>query len=261
MLLGVVVTSAMTKSRIKMLLIAAVLTLTFIGPLWTLVTGKINLDADWRTANRESAHIAPNPKTTPEAVIQVYSARAFSWRGLFAVHTWIAVKAKNAPQFTTYQVIGWRTYRGMPPLEIAVDIPDRYWYGQKPEIIYDLRGETAEKLIPKLDAAARSYPDSNRYTVWPGPNSNTFPAYIARQVPELMLTLPANALGQDWLPNGAVFSRTPSGTGYQFSLFGVLGITLAKHEGFSINLLGLPYGISPYQRAIILPGVGFVRVI
>ena len=36
--------------------------------------------ADWRTANRESAGIAPNPVIVKDAVIQVYVARAFSWR-------------------------------------------------------------------------------------------------------------------------------------------------------------------------------------
>ncbi len=36
---------------------------------------------DWRTASREPAGLAPDPATTPEAVVQVYSARAVYWRG------------------------------------------------------------------------------------------------------------------------------------------------------------------------------------
>ncbi|MBT4890059.1 MAG: DUF3750 domain-containing protein, partial [Rhodospirillales bacterium] len=54
-----------------------------------------SMAADWRTASRESAGIAPVPSETPEAVVQVYSARAFSWRGFFGVHTWIASKRSN----------------------------------------------------------------------------------------------------------------------------------------------------------------------
>jgi len=42
---------------------------------------------DWRTATREPAGIAPNPAVEQQAVIEVYSANAFSWRGWFAVHT------------------------------------------------------------------------------------------------------------------------------------------------------------------------------
>ncbi|MCZ6585936.1 MAG: DUF3750 domain-containing protein, partial [Gammaproteobacteria bacterium] len=35
----------------------------------------------WRTASRASVGLAPDPATTPEAVVQVYAARAVSWRG------------------------------------------------------------------------------------------------------------------------------------------------------------------------------------
>ena len=45
---------------------------------------------DWRTASREPAGLAPDPAITHEAVVQVYCARAVSWRGWFGVHTWIA---------------------------------------------------------------------------------------------------------------------------------------------------------------------------
>ena len=38
---------------------------------------------DWRTASREPVGTAPDPATTPEAVIQVYAARAYGWRGFF----------------------------------------------------------------------------------------------------------------------------------------------------------------------------------
>lgn len=55
-------------------------------------------NSDWRTASREPAGIAPSPEQTTEAVIEVYAADAFSWRGWFAVHTWIAVKAEKAEE-------------------------------------------------------------------------------------------------------------------------------------------------------------------
>src|SRR5262247_4186405 len=67
--------------------------------------------SDWRTASREPAGLAPDPATTPEAVVQVYSARAVSWRGWFGVHTWIAVKPTNASEFTVHEVVGWRLKR------------------------------------------------------------------------------------------------------------------------------------------------------
>ena len=42
---------------------------------------------DWRTADRSSAGIAPVPDKTAEAVVQVYAARTYNWRGYIAVHS------------------------------------------------------------------------------------------------------------------------------------------------------------------------------
>lgn len=237
--------------------------LTLVGPLYTLFTGRIDFSADYRTANRDSAHLAPDPKTTPEAVIQVYAARAFNWRGLLATHVWIAVKPENSAEFTVYQIVGWRLYRGLPALVIEKDIPDRYWYGQKPAILLDLRGKEAAELIPRVDAAARSYPFPSKYVLWPGPNSNTLPAYIGRAVPELGLTLPVTAIGKDFLGGSAILARAPSGTGWQISLSGMLGILIARKEGIEMNLFGLVYGVRFSPPGILLPGIGalpgFVR--
>lgn len=237
------------------------LLLTFTGPLIVLLSGKIDFNADWRTANRESAHIAPDPNTTPEAIIQVYSARAFNWRGIFAVHLWIAVKPKDAKQYTVYQVIGWRLLRNLPPLMATQDIPDRYWFNQKPQIIYNLRGKKAEDIVPDITQAANHYPYANEYGTWPGPNSNTFIAYIARRIPAMQLMLPSNAVGKDYLSDSLFFAHAPSGTGYQVSLFGIIGITLAYKEGLEINLLGLVYGFSPTLMTIKLPGLGDIKLI
>ena len=91
-----------------------------------------------------------------------------------------------------------------------------------------------------------------------GPNSNTFTAFVARRVPELKLDLPPTAIGKDYLPNGDLFARAPSGTGYQFSLFGLFGVLVGVEEGLEINLLGLTFGIDPKSFALKLPAVGRV---
>lgn len=152
----------------------------------------------WRDASRESANIAPDPSTTPEAVIHVYAADAWGWRGLFAVHTWIAVKPKAADKYTVLEVIGWREKRGLPVLRVEQDIPDRFWYGSKPELILEKRGGDTDQVINKILHASKRYPWENTYQVFPGPNSNTFPAWIAMNVPELGLDLPFRAIGSGW---------------------------------------------------------------
>ena len=64
--------------------------------------------ADWRTASHEPVGLAPDPAELKEAVVQVYGARTFGAKGLFGVHTWIAVKPSEAKEWTVYEVVGWR---------------------------------------------------------------------------------------------------------------------------------------------------------
>jgi len=155
-------------------------------------------DGDWRTASREPAGIAPDPSMTSEAVLQVYAAPAWGWRGWFAVHTWIAAKRTAEPFYTVYEVIGWRKHRGLPVVRIARDAPDRFWFGEKPKLLVNHQGPRVDALIDEVEKAARSYPWPGTYRAFPGPNSNTFTAWIAREVPALDLDLPLSAIGSGY---------------------------------------------------------------
>jgi Protein of unknown function (DUF3750) len=213
------------------------------------------LSQDWRTASQEPVGLAPDPATTSEAVVQVYGARTWGWRGSFGVHTWVAVKPSNAAVYTVYEVIGWRLRWADSVVSISARAADARWYGNAPELYADKRGETAEKLIPRIDAAARSYPYPHDYTAWPGPNSNTFVAWIMRAVPELDVDLPPTAIGKDYL-GGAIVAAAPSGHGVQFSLGGLFALTASGVEGLELNLLGLTFGVNPFDPALKLPLVG-----
>ena len=226
------------------------------GPVTAAVAGLAKLDGDWRTASRQSARIAPDPATASEPILQVYGARAFGWRGAFAVHTWIAIKRQDAPAYTTYEVTGWRAWHGHAALSQHVGAPDRHWFGAKPRLYVDLRGAEVEALIDKVEAGVAAYPYRDEYVTWPGPNSNTFTASIARAVPELRLDLPPTTIGKDYLGPGRFFARSPSGTGFQVSLFGALGLLAGVEEGFEVNLLGLSFGIDLFDPALRLPGIG-----
>ncbi len=157
---------------------------------------------DWRTASREPAGIAINPLEHQPAVIEVYAADAFSWRGWFAVHTWLAIKPKGSKAYTVYEVVGWRVNSGLPALRTySTPVPDRYWYGAKPKKLLEITGDKATRLIPQLENAIANYPWANEYMVFPGPNSNTFPAWLALQVPEMGLELPFRAIGSGYASN------------------------------------------------------------
>ena len=154
---------------------------------------------DWRTASRESAGIAPDAATTQEAVLHVYGANTWGWRGWFAIHTWVAAKRTGETAYTVYDVVGWRGYYGQPVLRIAKDVPDRYWYGEKPRILKAHTGAGVDELIEAVNEAAQAYPWKETYKAFPGPNSNTFTAWIAKQVPNLELNLPFSAIGSGYL--------------------------------------------------------------
>ena len=214
----------------------------------------------WSQARRDSTSQAPDPATTPEAVIQVYAARAFSWRGAFGTHTWIAAKPSGAPSYTRFEVIGWYVRRGQRAVRIQPGIADGYWFGSRPELIAELRGDGVDQIIDKLRAAAERYPHMHEYGLWPGPNSNTFIAYLGREVPALKLDLPPTAIGKDYIAGGDWVARSPSGTGFQFSLYGLAGFLIGVEEGLELNLFGLTAGIDFKQPAIKLPGLGRLGV-
>ena len=219
----------------------------------TAVTARAN--SDWRTASREPVGLAPDPAAHPGAVVQVYAARTVGWRGVFGVHSWVAVKPAHAKAYTVYEVIGWKLRWDDTAVSIGERDADARWFGNAPELLAEKRGAEAEALIPRIDKAARSYPYGDEYSAWPGPNSNTFTAWVTREVPELRADLPPTAIGKDYL-GSSVFAAAPSGSGVQFSVVGVFGVTASTVEGFELNVLGLTFGIDPWPPAIKLPMLG-----
>ncbi|SDJ64104.1 DUF3750 domain-containing protein [Billgrantia gudaonensis] len=234
---------------------AIVLVLLATGPTALWLSGEVNLQGHWRSADRSSAGLAPDPQRTREAVVQVYSARAFDWRGLFAVHTWIATKPQDAAGYTVHQVTGWRR----PTLSSRPGTPDRAWFGSTPSVHATLCGPPAAAAIGRIESLLPDYPYRDVYRTWPGPNSNTFVAWLVRQVPELDVALPATAIGKDYLGRELV-AIPPGGSGLQLSLGGVLGATLGAAEGLEVNIAGLVIGIDPLAPELKLPGLGSIAI-
>ena len=208
---------------------------------------------DWRTASREPVGLAPDPEAHPEAIIQVYGARTVGWKGTFGVHTWVAVKPTDAKQWTVYEVVGWQLRWSDTAVRVSQRAPDGRWFGSEPELYADKRGEGVDALIERIDQAVATYPYAKEYGLWPGPNSNTFTAWLTRHVPEIEADLPGTAIGKDYIRDDIVH-KPPSGRGLQLSLAGLLGFTASSVEGLEVNILGLSFGVGP--SGIKLPLVG-----
>ncbi len=233
----------------------AFICLFFLGNFFLLMTSawQRNKANDFND-RRRSGFWSPND-LGHEAIVQVYAARAARWRGYFAVHSWIAFKKENESSFSVAQIVGWRLKRGLSALSLEKDLPDRKWFGAPAELLEEIRGEKANSAIRKIEAIAKAYPYAKSYRAWPGPNSNTFISYLIRELDELTVELPPNAIGKDWLISG-LFAKSESGTGLQLSLGGALGLTLGWAEGFELNLLGLCFGIDLRRPALKLPFIG-----
>lgn len=226
-----------------------------IGPilLRAAVYASSGPQAHWSDADRSPVGLTPAASDESAAIVQIYAARAYRWRGIFAVHTWIAIKPEGAADYVRFDVIGWGR-----PLRVSVGPPDGRWFGNDPELLFDVRGPAAAKMIPKIEAAIAAYPhsDPGDYILWPGPNSNSFVAGIARQVPELDVALPPHAVGKDYGPDWLSFMPTPSNSGWQISFAGYAGFGIGAVEGLEIYVLGQTLGVDVLRPALKFPGLG-----
>jgi hypothetical protein len=186
-----------------------------------------------------------------EPVVQVWGARTRGAKGIFGIHSWIAARPSGATQFTVYEVIGWRRSRTDSAV-VARKRSHTHWFGARGKLYAEKRGAGVDALIERIGKAVLQYPYARTYTVWPGPNSNTFTAWVARAVPELEVDLPATAIGKDYTEN--LIGPAPSGKGLQFSLRGLLGVAASNVDGVELNILGLNFGVN--SSGIKLPIIG-----
>jgi hypothetical protein len=208
--------------------------------------------ASWRVAKWTSSHALPDPQTNSEARVTIFAAATGGFKGAFAVHSWIVLKKQDAPRYDRYDVVGW----GEPVRKNGYE-PDGYWYSNAPQKVWEINGEQAEALIPRIEAAIAAYPHNVRggYRLWPGPNSNTFVASILRAVPEIDAVLPANAIGRDYLAEGRFYHYDPSGD-LHVTLYGLFGISAGAKSGFEMHVMGLVAGFDFRNPGIKVPAFG-----
>lgn len=211
----------------------------------------------WRSADWSSSGVLPAAGTVRQAKVIILAARTGNWKSIFAEHMAIVMKRAGDRDWTRYEVVGWGT-----PVRRNAYAADARWYGNRPYVVAEFSGDEAARLIPRIEQSIARYPHQQRgsYTVWPGPNSNTFVAWVVRNTDGLSAELPPVAVGKDYLDGGLGVGTAPSHTGFTVSAWGVIGATLAWREGLEINLLGTAIGIDPDDLAIKLPSIGKVSL-
>ncbi len=155
------------------------------------------------TLSGVSTYLEPQPaisaNATDGAIVRVYGADVWGVRGRFAIHTWVATKKTSESKFTIHEVIGWKLRRNGTALSVSRGNPNRPWFKSPAILLHEITGSEAKALIPAIRQAVYDYPYAEIYTMWPGPNSNSFTQWVALTVPELGLELPMKAIGKSWM--------------------------------------------------------------
>lgn len=212
---------------------------------------------NWKVASWASSGLLPDAASVQPATVMILSSRTGRWKSIFAEHMSIVMKPEGSSKWTRYDVVGWGN-----PVRTDAYAADALWYGNTPRVVYRLQGEAAAGLIPQIEASIGQYPFQKRgsYTIWPGPNSNTFVSWVVRHTPGFAAELPPVAVGKDWLGSGFNVGNAPSKSGWTVSAYGVVGVTLAWEEGLELHVLGSTIGIDVNDFAIKLPALGKLSV-
>ena len=217
------------------------------------------------SANMASTGILPDAAALPAARVTVFSTPLAGEKGKFLTHSWIVLKRENDTFWSRCEVLGFasRDYRGernpawlgnKPALNRYA--PDGRWFGRQPVVLADLEGPAAAAIIPRIEVAIANYEATlGQYRTWPGPNSNTFVAYVLRAAPELRATLPPLAVGKDF-KSGIFVGLSDSRTGIELNISGILGLKVGWIEGIEFNLLGSIAGLELRQPALKVPLFG-----
>jgi hypothetical protein len=129
--------------------------------------------------------------------------------------------------------------------------------GDPPRIEREWRGDEARALLSAL-ARSPEYPYRDKYLAWPGPNSNTYPAWVLREA-GVSADLDPRGIGRDYhgrVGAGRTTTRTGVGAGCA-----TLGVTVGLEDGVELHFLCFTFGLDAWPPAIKTPlgRVGFAE--
>jgi hypothetical protein len=213
--------------------------------------------ASWRDADWSSAALLPAAGADPDAAVYVLAARTGGLKGALSEHSWIVLKPAGSASYERFDKVGWGS-----PIRRNGYPADARWYSNPPRLVAALHGTEATAAIAQVRAAIAAYPFAARggYTIFPGPNSNSFVAYVLRHVPQLGAVLPPAAVGRDFPVDGRLVDLDREAGELSLSLFGYAGLRLGARSGLEVNFLGLVAGVDPVRLALKIPAFGSVSL-
>jgi hypothetical protein len=127
--------------------------------------------------------------------------------------------------------------------------------GFPPQVMAEWRGREALRVQAAL-ADSPDYPNRDRYLAWPGPNSNTYIAWVLRRA-GVSADLDPRGIGKDYLGTaGVAWTTTRTGVQAETSL---LGLKAGLLDGAEVHFLCFTFGLDTWPPAVKTPlgRVGF----
>jgi hypothetical protein len=187
----------------------------------------------------------------PTCVVQLRYATLPKFLRAFAVHYWFTVFDPTARRWQRWEVWQAKNAGGMSIGHVHCDRrhPDCGVGGGAYRLATQWDGCVAQAIRAIL-ARIEDYPYCDRYRAWPGPNSNTFVAWVLRQA-GLHYPLDPRAIGKDYM--GLLGLRLASRLTCAQVETPLLGFRLGVHAGVEVHLLGLTGGLHWSPPAIDTP--------
>ena len=132
-------------------------------------------------------------------IVQLKYASLPAPLGLLAVHYWFNVLDPASGICDRWEVWQSRDAGGTScgHLHCNLKAPESGVGGGPARLAAEWQGDEALRLKGILEEAKTRYPFCDHYLPWPGPNSNTFAAWVLRAA-GIELRLPWNAIGKDF---------------------------------------------------------------
>ncbi len=193
-------------------------------------------------------------------VAQLRYATLPSAVGFVAVHYWFVTFNPESGEWHRWEVWQEPDVYGATWRHVHKDLmyPDSGVGGGSYVIDKEWRGAVAQDIIAVLKTSP-GYPDRDIYRAWPGPNSNTYIAWVLKQS-TAWADLHPMGVGKDYL--GLVgIGRSTTETGIQLES-PLLGIKAGLRDGLEVHILSLTLGVDILPPAIKTPfgRVGFTEL-
>jgi hypothetical protein len=187
----------------------------------------------------------------PDEVVVQLRCSSVPPLGLLGLHYWFAVFKPETERWHRWEVWQRADAGGTSWGHVHKDLmnADADVGGGPMQIRAEWHGEEARALAQAI-ARSSEYSERGRYLAWPGPNSNTYIAWVLRRA-GVPVDLEPRGIGKDYL-GLAGLAITTTGTGVQAES-SLLGLKVGLHDGVELHFLSLTFGLDALRPAAKTP--------